>query len=117
MDTLSGSSRVPILFSNPLVHRLDKALIPALSSYAVGGRPVGFCLETLCKLDVTVGREHKDGIHATASNDPHDAKVHLPYLSVGAIEQTLLAAIPAEGKAELPGTTTESGIMDLVCVL
>ena len=30
VDTLSGSSRIPILFSGPLVHRLGEAFIPAL---------------------------------------------------------------------------------------
>ena len=30
VDTLSGSSRIPILFSGPLLHRLGEAFIPAL---------------------------------------------------------------------------------------
>ena len=29
VDTLSGSSRIPILFSGPLLHRLGEAFIPA----------------------------------------------------------------------------------------
>ena len=36
---------------------------------------------------------------------------------VGATEQTLLAAVLAEGKTELSGAATEPEIMDLVCVL
>ena len=47
----------------------------------------------------------------------HGAKIHLPYPSVGATEQTLLAAVLAEGKTELSGAATEPEIMDLVCVL
>ena len=46
-------------------------------------------------------KEHKDGIHITAPNGLHGAKIHLPYPSVGATEQTLLAAVLAEGKTEL----------------
>ena len=66
VDTLSGSSRIPILFSGPLVHRLGEAFIPALGGCAIGGRPIDFHLETLRKLGATVDKEHKDGIHITA---------------------------------------------------
>ena len=62
-------------------------------------------------------REHKDGIHITAPNGLHGAKIHLPYPSVGATEQTLLAAVLAEGKTELSGAAIEPEIMDLVSVL
>ena len=79
VDTLSGSSRIPILFSGPLVHRLGEAFIPALGGCAIGGRPIDFHLETLRKLGATVDKEHKDGIHITAPNGLHGAKIHLPY--------------------------------------
>ena len=117
VDTLSGSSRIPILFSGPLVHRLGEAFIPALGGCAIGGRPIDFHLETLRKLGATVDKEHKDGIHITAPNGLHGAKIHLPYPSVGATEQTLLAAVLAEGKTELSGAAIEPEIMDLVAVL
>ena len=110
VDTLSGSSRIPILFSGPLVHRLGEAFIPALGGCAIGGRPIDFHLETLRKLGATVDKEHKDGIHITAPNGLHGAKIHLPYPSVGATEQTLLAAVLAEGKTELSGAATEPEI-------
>ena len=89
VDTLSGSSRIPILFSGPLLHRLGEAFIPALGGCNIGGRPIDFHLETLRKLGATVDKEHKDGIHITAPNGLHGAKIHLPYPSVGATEQTL----------------------------
>ena len=117
VDTLSGSSRIPILFSGPLLHRLGEAFIPALGGCNIGGRPIDFHLETLRKLGANVDKEHKDGIHITAPNGLHGAKIHLPYPSVGATEQTLLAAVLAEGKTELSGAATEPEIMDLVCVL
>ena len=117
VDTLSGSSRIPILFSGPLLHRLGEAFIPALGGCNIGGRPIDFHLETLRKLGANVDKEHKDGIHITAPDGLHGAKIHLPYPSVGATEQTLLAAVLAEGKTELSGAATEPEIMDLVCVL
>ena len=62
-------------------------------------------------------KDHADGIHITAPNGLKGAKIHLPYPSVGATEQTLLAAVLAEGKTELSGAATEPEIMDLVAVL
>ena len=93
VDTLSGSSRIPILFSGPLLHRLGEAFIPALGGCNIGGRPIDFHLETLRKLGADVNKEHRDGIHITAPHGLHGAKIHLPYPSVGATEQTLLAAV------------------------
>ncbi|BDR54148.1 UDP-N-acetylglucosamine 1-carboxyvinyltransferase [Bombiscardovia apis] len=117
VDTLSGSSRIPILFSGPLLHRLGEAFIPALGGCNIGGRPIDFHLDTLRKLGAKVDKEHEDGIHITAPDGLHGAKIHLPYPSVGATEQTLLAAVQAEGKTELSGAATEPEIMDLVAVL
>jgi UDP-N-acetylglucosamine 1-carboxyvinyltransferase len=117
VDTLSGSSRIPILFSGPLLHRLGEAFIPALGGCRIGDRPIDFHLETLRKLGANVNKEHEDGIHITAPNGLHGAKIHLPYPSVGATEQTLLAAVQADGKTELSGAAIEPEIMDLVAVL
>lgn len=117
VDTLSGSSRIPILFSGPLLHRLGEAFIPALGGCNIGGRPIDFHLETLRKLGADVDKDHEDGIHITAPNGLHGTKIHLPYPSVGATEQTLLAAVMAEGRTELSGAAVEPEIMDLVAVL
>ena len=116
VDTLSGSSRIPILFSGPLVHRLGEAFIPALGGCAIGGRPIDFHLETLRKLGATVDKEHKDGIHITAPTACTARRSTC--LPVGGRHRAdLLAAVLAEGKTELSGAATEPEIMDLVCVL
>lgn len=117
VNTQAGSSRIPILFSGPLLHRLGEAFIPALGGDEIGGRPIDFHLNTLRQLGADIDYEHKDGIHITAPHGLHGAKIHLPYPSVGATEQTLLAAVQADGKTELSGAATEPEIMDLVCVL
>ena len=97
VDTLSGSSRIRFCLW-PAGAPSGEAFIPALGGCAIGGRPIDFHLETLRKLGATVDKEHKDGIHITAPNGLHGAKIHLPYPSVGATEQTLLAAVLAEGE-------------------
>ena len=109
VDTLSGSSRIPILFSGPLLHRLGEAFIPALGGCNIGGRPIDFHLETLRKLGANVDKEHKDGIHITAPNGLHGAKIHLPYPSVGAIISVDVdRTFRIEGVKELKGYTHTS---------
>lgn len=117
VETLSGASRIPILFSGPLLHRLGEAFIPTLGGCRIGDRPIDFHLETLRKLGANVDKEHEDGIHITAPDGLTGAKIHLPYPSVGATEQTILAAVLADGKTELSGAAVEPEIMDLIAIL
>lgn len=117
VHTLSGSSRIPILFSGPLLHRLGEAFIPSLGGDRIGGRPIDFHLATLRKLGAVVDSDGPDGTHITAPHGLHGAQIRLPYPSVGATEQTLLAAVQADGKTELTNAAVEPEIMAEVDVL
>ena len=116
MDRLAGSSRIPILFAGPLLHNLGEAFIPDLGGCHIGDRPVDFHMRVL--EDFGAKRTQAEGgMHLVAPRGLTAKPVRLPYPSVGATEQTLLAAVLAEGKTELSGAATEPEIMDLVCVL
>src|SRR4051794_39916742 len=43
----AGSSRIPILFCGPLLHRLGHAFIPDLGGCNIGGRPIDFHIQSL----------------------------------------------------------------------
>lgn len=116
VDRLAGSSRIPILFCGPLLHALGEAFIPDLGGCHIGDRPVDFHLQVL--EDFGARRENQDlGMHLTAPKGLRARKVRLPYPSVGATEQTLLAAVKAEGITELKGAAVEPEIYDLIAVL
>ncbi|MCI7551532.1 MAG: UDP-N-acetylglucosamine 1-carboxyvinyltransferase [Actinomycetaceae bacterium] len=116
IDRLAGSSRIPILFAGPLLHRLSEAYIPDLGGCHIGDRPVDFHLQVL--EDFGAIREEKEfGLHLRAARRLKAKKVHLPYPSVGATEQTLLASVLADGITELSGAAVEPEIMDLINVL
>lgn len=117
VHTLAGSSRIPILFSGPLLHRLGEAFIPGLGGDRIGHRPIDFHLETLRKLGANIRTESDGSIDITAPHGLHGAQIRLPYPSVGATEQTLLAAVQADGKTELSNAAIEPEIMALVEVL
>jgi UDP-N-acetylglucosamine 1-carboxyvinyltransferase len=57
------------------------------------------------------------GLDITAPNGLHGTKFELPYPSVGATEQVLLAAVRAQGVTELRNAAVEPEIMDLICIL
>lgn len=116
VDSLAGSSRIPILFCGPLLHQLGEAFIPDLGGCHIGDRPVDFHLKVL--EDFGASRDAQElGLHLLAPTGLKARKVKLPYPSVGATEQTLLAAVRAKGITELRGAAVEPEIMDLIAIL
>ncbi|RZU64728.1 UDP-N-acetylglucosamine 1-carboxyvinyltransferase [Microterricola gilva] len=116
IDAHAGSSRIPILFCGPLLHRLGEAFIPDLGGCRIGDRPIDFHLDVLRTFGAVV-EKLPSGIRMSAPNGLHGAKVELPYPSVGATEQVLLTAVRAEGITELKGAAIEPEIMDLINIL
>ena len=116
IDAHAGSSRIPILFCGPLLHRLGEAFIPDLGGCRIGDRPIDYHLEVLRNFGAIV-EKLPSGIRMSAPNGLHGAKVSLPYPSVGATEQVLLTAVLAEGVTELQNAAVEPEIIDLICVL
>lgn len=116
IDAHAGSSRIPILFCGPLLHRLGEAFIPDLGGCRIGDRPIDFHLDALRKFGAVV-EKLPSGISLTAPNGLHGANIELPYPSVGATEQVLLTAVLAEGQTELRNAAIEPEIIDLICIL
>ncbi|MFD3445813.1 UDP-N-acetylglucosamine 1-carboxyvinyltransferase [Microbacteriaceae bacterium 4G12] len=116
IDAHAGSSRIPILFCGPLLHRLGEAFIPDLGGCRIGDRPIDFHLEVLRNFGAIVEKQ-PNGIRMSAPNGLKGAKVSLPYPSVGATEQVLLTAVRAQGITELTGAAIEPEIMDLINIL
>jgi UDP-N-acetylglucosamine 1-carboxyvinyltransferase len=116
IDALAGSSRIPILFCGPLLHRLGEALIPDLGGCRIGDRPIDFHLDALRAFGAVVDKSY-EGIRLTAPYGLTGAEIALPYPSVGATEQVLLTAVRAKGVTELKNAAIEPEIMDLIAVL
>jgi UDP-N-acetylglucosamine 1-carboxyvinyltransferase len=116
IDALAGSSRIPILFCGPLLHRLGEALIPDLGGCRIGDRPINFHMDALRAFGAIVDKSY-EGIRLTAPNGLKGANIDLPYPSVGATEQVLLTAVLAEGVTELKNAAIEPEIMDLIAIL
>ncbi|MCL3860529.1 UDP-N-acetylglucosamine 1-carboxyvinyltransferase [Actinotalea sp. K2] len=116
IDAHAGSSRIPILFCGPLLHRLGEAFIPDLGGCRIGDRPINYHLDILRQFGAVV-EKREQGIHIRAPRGLHGTKIELPYPSVGATEQLLLTAVRADGLTELSNAAIEPEIMDLINVL
>ena len=116
IDALAGSSRIPILFCGPLLHRLGEALIPDLGGCRIGDRPIDFHMDALRAFGAVVDKSY-EGIRITAPHGLSGANIELPYPSVGATEQVLLTAVRARGVTELKNAAIEPEIMDLIAIL
>jgi UDP-N-acetylglucosamine 1-carboxyvinyltransferase len=112
----ANSSRIPVLFCGPLLHRLGHAFVPDLGGCNIGGRPIDFHLDALRQFGAIVDKR-PDGLHLEAPEGLHGAQIELRYPSVGATEQVLLTAVLAEGVTELRNAAIEPEIIDLIAVL
>ncbi|MEK6311214.1 MAG: UDP-N-acetylglucosamine 1-carboxyvinyltransferase [Curtobacterium sp.] len=116
IDAHAGSSRIPILFCGPLLHKLGEAFIPDLGGCRIGDRPIDFHLDALRAMGAVVDKQ-VNGIHLTAPDGLKGAEIELPYPSVGATEQVLLSSVLASGVTELRNAAIEPEIMDLIAIL
>lgn len=112
----AGSSRIPVLFCGPLLHRLGHAVIPDLGGCHIGPRPIDFHLRALREFGAVVDKTGA-GLQLTAPDGLRGTKLELPYPSVGATEQVLLTAVLAQGVTELRNAAVEPEIVDLICLL
>jgi UDP-N-acetylglucosamine 1-carboxyvinyltransferase len=116
IDAHAGSSRIPILFCGPLLHRLGEAFIPGLGGCEIGNRPVDFHFDVLRSFGAVI-EKLSTGTRLSAPDGLVGTKIQLPYPSVGATEQVLLSAVAAKGVTELRGAAIEPEIIDLIAIL
>ncbi|GAB4095875.1 UDP-N-acetylglucosamine 1-carboxyvinyltransferase [Brachybacterium horti] len=116
IDAHAGSSRIPILFCGPLLHRLGEAIIPDLGGCRIGDRPINYHLDVLRSFGAVVDKREM-GIYITAPSGLQGTTIALEYPSVGATEQVLLTAVRAQGVTVLSNAAVEPEIEDLISVL
>jgi len=117
----SGSNRIPILMIGALLGRTSEDIIvPTSGGCDIGKRSVDFHIEALSKLGASIEYRSmkKEGAYfAQAHNGLKGAEICLPYPSVGATENTLLAAVRAQSKTVIRNAAIEPEVLDLVLFL
>lgn len=113
----SSMNRIPILLLGALLRRCpDGIFVPVLGGDAIGTRGLHFHLEGLRKLgaEITCSSE---GYFATAKQGLVGAYITLPYPSVGATENLILASVNAKGRTIIKNAALEVEILDLILFL
>jgi len=113
---LVRTMRASVLVLGPLLARKGEARVSLPGGCAIGARPVDFHLSALealgAKFEIEAGY-----IHGTAPAGLKGAIMKLPFPSVGATENALMAACLAEGESKIENAAREPEIIDLAHAL
>ena len=114
-EAIHRKNRIPILLFGPLLHKFGEATIPALGGCKIGARPVGFHVDALRKMGAEI--ESEGGSYVARTKGLKGAVIELPFPSVGATENILLAAVKAKGTTVIKNAAIEPEILDLAVLL
>lgn len=116
-----GANRIPILMIGALLGRTDDDIIvPTVGGCKIGKRPVNFHIEALKQLGASIEyREMKrEGAYfAHAHNGLKGALIELPFPSVGATENSILASVRAKGMTTIKNAAIEPEVVELILFL
>jgi len=96
----------------PLLARAGQAKVSLPGGCAIGARPVDLHLMALEALGARIDL-HEGYVYAQAPRGLKGATIVFPFISVGATEHALLAAVLARGETLLMGAAREPEIVDL----
>lgn len=117
----SGSNRVPILMLGALLARSEgDIVVPIICGEVADARPLDFHVEALRTLgaSVEIKMSSKEAtLHAFASNGLKGGHIVLPFPSVGATENSILAAVTARGTTVIKNAAVEPEIVELILFL
>ena len=112
----SGSTRTPILFVSPLLHRLGKAELTTIGGCSIGPRPINYHIAGLRQLGAHVEEISRTSYRFQA-DWLHGNIINLEYPSVGATENLLMAAVGARGRTVIRNAAIEPEILNLAGML
>ena len=117
----SGANRMPILILGALIGRTDEEIkVPVVGGDNLGKRPLNFHIDSLNKLNAHIEYQDLNGEKiyiGHSKNGLVGTIIDLPYPSVGATENTILAAVRAKGTTVINNAATEPEIIDLILFL
>lgn len=104
--------RASVLVLGPLVARFGVARVSLPGGCAIGARPIDLHLKGLEALGAEIELD-KGYVQASAPNGLTGGEVAFPFVSVGATENMLMAAVLAKGETRLINAAREPEVADL----
>lgn len=111
-DELMRTMRSSVVFLGAVVAKCGKAKISMPGGCELGPRPIDLHLQALKRLGVTI-REEGGYLDCQVQNGLRGAEIPLPFPSVGATENVMIAASLAEGETVIKNAAREPEINDL----
>lgn len=115
-DALMRQMRSSIVFLGAMIARLGEAHMAFPGGCELGPRPIDLHLSALRQMGAVI-REENGHLHCRLNGRFRGCRIVLPFPSVGATENILLAAATAEGTTTLIGGAREPEILDLAAFL
>lgn len=107
----AGMMRSSVIFLGSLLGRMKEANIPYPGGCVIGKRPIDMHIAGLKEMG-GVFEEGEQYLHAKAVS-LHGSKITLPYPSVGATQNLMLAAVLAKGTTIIHGCSMEPEVIQL----
>jgi len=113
---LVSKMRASVLILGPLLAKYHKAEVPLPGGCSIGSRPVDMHIEALKLMGANIEIQHGN-IIATSNGKLKGAEIYFKHISVGATENTLMAATLAQGNTKIINVACEPEIVDLANLL
>ena len=111
-ESLMREMRSSVIFLGAILARLDKAILSAPGGCEIGLRPIDMHIAAVEQLGVTLNEEHGK-LEFIAADGLSGAKITLPFPSVGATENIIIASSLAKGTTIISNAAREPEISDL----
>ena len=116
----SGANRIPILMLGALLGRTKEPItVPTIGGCNIGKRPVDFHTDALKKMGAHIELISRDEgkAYVAQANFLIGSIIKLPYPSVGATENAILAGCRAQGTTLIKNAAVEPEVIDLILFL
>lgn len=115
-ENLMHKMRSSIIFLGAIIGRTGECRLSFPGGCELGPRPIDIHLAALRKMGVTIKEEYGE-LNCKVEKELKGAKIMLPFPSVGATENIILAAVLANGETEIKNAAREPEIVDLASYL
>ena len=111
-DSLMREMRSSVIFLGAILGRTGKAVLSTPGGCEIGLRPIDMHVSAMEQLGAEVFEEH-GRLHFACKNGLHAARVILPFPSVGATENIMIASCVAQGTTVITKAAREPEISAL----
>lgn len=111
-DSLMREMRSSVIFLGAILGRTGKAVLSTPGGCEIGLRPIDMHISAMEQLGAEVFEEH-GRLHFECKNGLHGARAILPFPSVGATENIMIASCVAKGTTVITNAAREPEISDL----